>query len=207
MATSLEWLNDHTLVIGDVVGTVVVKDLNTGQETRKWDAPDHLSVEDASISSLSFSRERHTIAAGHWGGDLTLYDPRADKPGKYLPGWLPSGISTVRWNPEGRYLAAGGPKGDVVCMGVEADKGFSLRLPNQKRPHKAYSTVRLLFSFWKGIVIDMTIRVWHGDLGILIFLLLGALVTTAWFICGHYQAAISLVARTGTPRPLRSRHK
>lgn len=139
-ATSLEWLTDHTLVIGDKAGTVVVKDINTGLETMKWRVRSRPPVEGASVSSLSFSKEHHLLAAGRSGGDLTLYDLRVNRR-EHLAELLTAGISTVRWSPVGRCLAVGGRDGNVTCVDLAAHKISSLKLPNQKQPpHKGFIT-------------------------------------------------------------------
>jgi len=155
-ARSVEWLPDHTLAIGDVMGNVSMVDVNASMVKTAWHIP--LSPWESQlelgfifpINSLHYSRERQVLAAGRCSGSVTCYDPRMR--GEIWTIQTFPDPATVKWSPDGLYLAIGGRRGNVRCADARSQGTFDLTLPHkQDRPaHKGTLGTSLAWAPWES---------------------------------------------------------
>jgi len=137
------------LAVGRIGGAVQIMDSETRQTVGNYyiDGEEWSNAFIANtVDTLSYSEETRVLAVGRRYGGIAYYDMRMN--GKVLFDLRENGdeVFTVKWSPDGRYLASGYDSGTLRCMDWRMQRPFELIAPGRKRAHKACVTVRSFLS-------------------------------------------------------------
>lgn len=111
--------NGDTVVAVDLAGDVLSWQGDISQK------PSILGSHDETTHAVAISPDGHRLATGSTTGQVWLWDIRQRKMIRQLEP-LPTGIETLTWSPDGRWLAAGARYSAVRVFNRDGDEHFTI---------------------------------------------------------------------------------
>jgi serine/threonine protein kinase len=177
MSTDGRWL-----ALGDDDGTLVIRDLETGQDVHR------ISAHASTIARVAFSPDGSRVCSASWDHTASVWDVATGREEGTLRGHADAVLSAC-YRPDGAMIATCGPDRAILWDAETFEPLHSLEGHRGTVAAVAFSPDGKVLA---SSSVDRTVRLWDSTTGLAMFELRGparALLDVAWFPDGRSIAA------------------